>query len=335
MILQIVLSLVCIGTGALLIFGPAVQTKVLCYIFCAGLITAAVVEIARFFISEAYNRLYDYSFAIGIMLLILGICGFLRIDDLVKHFQLAVGLIALAIGTVILQGMVQLNVIDNLLWILLMIFTTVILVGSVLLIIDVKPVIGLIPNFTYWLLFCAGIASLLSMLIVALALFLARRKKKKAAEQESDTEFVEFEEEPEIVDAVPAAASHAVPAAALADAAQSAAPAVETASAKPQIAEKPGSAAAPAPALEGTKPAADSVPTGETQIFPPITGKTGGAAENPFHVPDKEDMGAAAPAKEEAKSVTQDIFAAVNEESIPEVKYDPFTLPEIVPPEDL
>ncbi len=248
-ILQLILSAVCIGIGALLIFVPSVQIKQLCYIFCGGLILGAVVEIAKFFITHAYDRLHDYSFSTGIMLLILGVCGVLRIGSLVDHFEVAIGFAALALGIVILQGMVQLNVVDNLLWVLLMIFTTLILVGSVLILLDIQAVTSLIPGFSYWLLFCSGIASIVSLLFVALGLYLYRRKRRKAAEAESVSEEEEgqnaaaaplYSEEPEAAIPAPGAAADSV-------------------SASPYLSDT-------------------SAPTGETQVYPPISGGSSPAA---------------------------------------------------------
>ena len=269
-ILQLILSAVCIGIGALLIFVPSVQIKQLCYIFCGGLILGAVVEIAKFFITHAYDRLHDYSFSTGIMLLILGVCGVLRIGSLVDHFEVAIGFAALALGIVILQGMVQLNVVDNLLWVLLMIFTTLILVGSVLILLDIQAVTSLIPGFSYWLLFCSGIASIVSLLFVALGLYLYRRKRRKAAEAEEASEedgqnaaaAPLYSEEPETAIPAPGAAADSV-------------------SASPYLSDT-------------------SAPTGETQVYPPISGGSSAAAVKPAAAAVKPAVAAPKPAALEA-----------------------------------
>ena len=289
-ITQIILSLISTGVGALLLFLPGVQTIQLCYIFCGGMIGAGVVLIARFFITKAFSRLYDYSFSLGIFCLILGICGILRITVIDSHFQLTCGFLLLLLGILILQGMVQLNAVDNLFWILLMIFTTVTLVASVLLILDVQAVIGLIPGLTYWLLFGAGIASLLSLLIVALSLFLYRRKQKKA-EEEGIPENEEITEEavPEEIPALPE--------------------------------EEP---AAGIEQLAGFAQQ-ESVPTGETQIYPPISA----AAEKPAV------QAAAEGATYEPAGAAEDTSITNELSGIIKAAVNTADLPDSVPPEDL
>ena len=296
-IMQIILSVIGAGVGALLLFLPGIQTKQLCYVFCGGMIGAGIVLIARFFITKAFSRLHDYSFSLGIFFLILGVCGILRIDVIDSHFQLTSGFLLLVLGVMVLQGMVQLNAVDNLFWILLMLFTTVTLIASVLLILDVQAVISLIPGLPYWLLFGAGVASLLSLLIVALSLFLYRRKMRKR-EEEGYTE-------EEITDEEPGAEEYV-----------------------PVLPEPEAAAQEAASSAEGFEQLAgfaqqESVPTGETQIYPPISGS---GAEN-----------AAVPAENaDAVKADADDTSITNELSgIIKAAVNTADLPNIVPPEDL
>ena len=299
LITQIILSLISIGVGALLLFVPGTKTLQLCYIFCGGLAAAGVVLIARFFITKAFNRLHDYSFSMGILFLILGICGLLRIDVIDSHFQLTCGFLLLVLGVMILQGMVQLNVVDNLMWILLMLFTTAALVASVILILDIQAVIGLVPGLLYWLLLCVGGASILSLLIVALALFLHRRKLRKMEEEGYPEEDEETEDYPEEQDGgyEPAA--------------------------EPYIPEPAAEPEAPSAGYEQLAGFAQqgTVPTGETQIYPPIA--AGSAAE---------PAAAAETAAENVQSVP--VPAENNIESVKQF-VDTADLPDIVPPESL
>ncbi|MBE5995787.1 MAG: hypothetical protein E7240_00350 [Lachnospiraceae bacterium] len=296
LITQIILSLISIGVGALLLFVPGTKTLQLCYIFCGGLAAAGVVLIARFFITKAFNRLHDYSFSMGILFLILGICGLLRIDVIDSHFQLTCGFLLLVLGVMILQGMVQLNVVDNLMWILLMLFTTAALVASVILILDIQAVIGLVPGLLYWLLLCVGGASILSLLIVALALFLHRRKLRKMEEEGYSEEDEDAEDYPAEQDAgyepVPEEIHN---------------PVQETPSAGYEQ-------------LAGFAQQ-ESAPTGETQIYPPIAG--GSAAE-----PAAAAEAAAEPVQSAAVPVENNI------ESVKQL-VDTADLPDIVPPESL
>ena len=307
LILQIILSLVSIGVGALLLFVPGTQSLMLCYIFCGGLVAAGVILVARFFITKAFNRLHDYSVSFGILFLILGVCGLLRIDVIDSHFQLTCGFLLLVLGVMILQGMVQLNVVDNLFWILLMLFTTVRLVASVILILDVQAVIALVPGLLYYLLLGTGIASLLSLLIVSLSLFLYRRKRRKMEEAGITDEDEEEEDIPELSEEVPA---------------QQEAPssAANAAGMTPDISFEQDAADSWIDQLAGFAQD-DSVPTGETQVYPPIAGS---AAQTAAQTAD-------AVAEEAAEHAAQ---AAEKVESVKKI-VDTADLPNIAPPESL
>ena len=187
-VLQIFASILCIAVGVLFLFVPGMQTMTICYIFCIGLIAAGIFQIARFFLTEAYISLHDYSFAMGVLFIVLGICGLLRINILSEHFALAMGFAALLLGTLILQGTVQMKIIGNYVWILLALFTVAVLAGAITVILGIESLLSLIANATWWILLVSGGASLISLGIVALCLFLFRRKRDREEEKDADEE---------------------------------------------------------------------------------------------------------------------------------------------------
>lgn len=185
--IQIILSAVSILLGVLLLFVPQVQTTTLCYAFCGALIAAGVAAIVVFFVSEAYKNLHDYNFALGVVLLVLGCCGLLRVDDLAADFALYMGFTALILGVVILQSMVQMRVLQNKLWIVELILTIVSILGAVFVLADVKPVINAVEGFAYWVILIAGAASLISLLLSSIGIHRNVKKEEKAAEAANES----------------------------------------------------------------------------------------------------------------------------------------------------
>ena len=172
--LQLVLSLAGILLGALLTFVEGLDVRTLCYVFCVLLVAAGVAAIAYFFLSGAYKRLDDYNFALGVMLLILGCCGFARIESMEGSFLAYMGFLVLATGIVALQNTVQLRVVGSGAWPVGLLFTAVILFGGITILLDIRVIWDAVQ---YWILIVSGVLGLAGLILTAFAL-------RKAAKQE-------------------------------------------------------------------------------------------------------------------------------------------------------
>ncbi len=183
---QIILSVICILLGALLLFVPQIEVKTLSYAFCIALLVLGLISVVTFFASGGYKRLHDYRFAAGILLLVLGCCGIVRVQELADRFEIYAGLCALVLSAFILQGAVQMKIMKRGSWIAELVLTVLALVGSTFILAGVK-LIDRIKGFSAWVLVIAGIFSLISLLIVALGLHNAKRASADiAAEAEQD-----------------------------------------------------------------------------------------------------------------------------------------------------
>ena len=194
--MQIALSLISILLGGLLLFVPEIQVKTLCYIFCGTLIAAGIAAIISFFLTESYKRVENYDFALGVLLLLLGCCGFLRSDELAADFSVYMGITALCLGVLILQGTVQMHILGNRLWVVNLFLTIASLAGAVLVLADVKAVTGRLSGFTYWVLLIVGAACLVSLLLTTVGVKYSRHKADKRAGSEA-AEAADAVEKPE------------------------------------------------------------------------------------------------------------------------------------------
>ena len=183
-LMQAVLSVIAIALGALLLFVPQIQVKTLCYIFCGALIAVGVVSVITFFVTESYRNMESYDFALGVMLLLLGCCALLRVGELAEDFEIYMGITSLFLAVLILQGTVQMRVLQNKLWMVNMALTVISIVGSVLVLADVRAVTGSVSGFTWWVLLLVGAACLLSLLLTTLGVRHERRKAEKQMQSE-------------------------------------------------------------------------------------------------------------------------------------------------------
>ena len=164
--IQILVSLICIISGAILKFVPQVRMDILCYIFCVVLILAGAFAILRFFMAEGYKELQNYNFSIGLFFILLGCIGLIRTENIIQGITGYMGMISMVLGIVILQGMVQLRVLRNPLWIAELILAVVSLTGSLFVLLDVTVVSNVIDGFSFWVFMIVGGLSLISLLLV-------------------------------------------------------------------------------------------------------------------------------------------------------------------------
>ena len=179
MMIQLLVSIVAIILGALLIFVPEMKAVTLCYIFCSALIVLGIVLAVRFFLGESFKRLNNYQFSVGIILVMLGICGLINAEALSVSIELYMGILALVLGALMLESVVRLQAVNNVLWIPVLVIAVLTFLGAVPILAGIKWILDNIPTYTYWVLFIVGILNLISMLLT----WIGMKKAKKEAEK--------------------------------------------------------------------------------------------------------------------------------------------------------
>ncbi len=186
MVMQIVTSLLCIGIGALLLFVPGVNMLHLCYCFCAALIVVGITLIVSYFVSEAYRKLNDYRFAVGVLLVILGCIELLRAHILAEEIMLIIGLVTLILAVIIMQSTVQMRILKSGAWIVQLIFTLISLAGAIIVLTDFSPVMSRAQGFPYIVMLTAGTLCLISLVIEAVVLHSVKRRETAASSETQD-----------------------------------------------------------------------------------------------------------------------------------------------------
>lgn len=182
-------SLFCTVIGIFLLFVPQIGEAVICYICCVAMIVWGILQISKYFVTESYKRLHDYSFAIGTMLVVLGCCGLVRAQDILDHQEVYIGLAILAIGIVLLQCAVQLKMVNSNVWIAETAVSLVIIICSIFVLVNFTFFVEHFPNFPEWVLMLSGICSLISFPLVAVMI-----RKDKTRPTQEDMDQADFEE---------------------------------------------------------------------------------------------------------------------------------------------
>ena len=193
-VLLILLTSALVLLGALLLCVPDIDIRTLCVLVCVVLVAAGVAAIVYFFATGAFWRMDDYNFAFGVLLLILGCCGFAQLDALEASFLPLMGILLLIVGVVALQNTVQLRLAGSVLWIGALVFTVLILFCGVVVLTNVKPVIDALG---YWLLIGGGALGLITMFVTGIFL---RNAAKRPAEEAAPVQAPEAPERPVLPD---------------------------------------------------------------------------------------------------------------------------------------
>ena len=193
-VLLILLTSALVLLGALLTFVPDIDIRTLCVVFCVVLVAAGVADIVYFFATGAFWRMDDYTFAFGVLLLILGCCGFTQLDSLEASFLSLMGILLLIVGVAALQNTVQLRLTGSVFWIGALVFTVLILFFGVVVITNVKAVINALG---YWLLIGGGALGLITMFVTGIFL---RNAAKRPAEEAAPVQAPEAPESPVLQD---------------------------------------------------------------------------------------------------------------------------------------
>ena len=120
--IQVLLSAIAGVLGYLLLFRPDIQVVTVCKVLCFALIVVGLISILSFFLSEDYKRIDRFGFTAGVLLILLGCIGLIRMNDLTTSFELFAGVMALILGVLTLQGTVQMKALNYSVWILNLIF---------------------------------------------------------------------------------------------------------------------------------------------------------------------------------------------------------------------
>ena len=122
----------------------------------------------------------------------MGLIGLIRINEVTANFEIYTGLVSLILGVLVLQGTVQMKVLDYPVWILNLVISLASIAGAFCVLSGITVITGKIAGFSNWILLICGCACLFSMLVTWICILLAaRREKKMEAEKAAAAERAE------------------------------------------------------------------------------------------------------------------------------------------------
>lgn len=169
--------------GSVMLFVDGVQERYLIYMISALLIALGIGLIVKYFVTEAYRSIHDYSFSGGALVVILGGCALTRAQELAGQISVMIGLLVLAVAIVMLQQAMQMHIMRKRVWPVVLTISVVTLLAAVVLLFDLRFITGRIEGIAYWVLLIAGILTLLCMVISAIGIKLFLHQERGEMER--------------------------------------------------------------------------------------------------------------------------------------------------------
>lgn len=184
-ILVLVISAILIGMASMMIFVEGVKTVYFCYAICIVGIISGICIIVRYFKTDSYKNVNAYGFSIGTMIVILGICGLIRADEMAKGFLVILGIILLFGGVIVLQHSMDLRRMADPVWVFAFIISAIIMICSITVIIRPLQLQIDYERTAWWLLMISGGLSFIINIYTIIRVFLFKKKEEKS-ETEKD-----------------------------------------------------------------------------------------------------------------------------------------------------
>ena len=183
-----IMSVMMMAIAAILLFVPQIQAIHICYMICAVIVILGIYMIVRYFMTDSYRNLNEYGFSLGTLLVVLGICGMIKAQNLAAVFIICIGIILLFSCIIKLQYAMDLKRISDPVWVVLVIVTIALTCCSIAVLLNPFSDASLYHQFTYYVLLVDSMLSLLVILYLMIRLKIYQKKEikdqKKRAEEE-------------------------------------------------------------------------------------------------------------------------------------------------------
>lgn len=183
--LFIIISIFYLILGVLFILFPTMNLSYICYGISVALISLGVVLIVKYFVTEAFRDMTNYGFAIGVFLVIAGLCTVIKNEMIANNVQVYIGVCILITAVIKLQNAMALKAIHDRLWVVIMVVALLIALCSVVMIVSPFKEKAVIIVITYATLLFDGVMSLFSYIYLA---FRLRKYDAEAIKMEQETE---------------------------------------------------------------------------------------------------------------------------------------------------
>jgi uncharacterized membrane protein HdeD (DUF308 family) len=164
--------------GGVMLFVDGARELYLVYVISTVLIALGIGLIVKYFVTESYRNLHDYSCSVGMLLVILGCVLLVQSARILQGLSVFIGFLVLSAALAMFQQAMQLHITNRKVWPLVMAISLVTIVASLLLLFDLGNITEKVSRFPYMVLLAAGVMTLVCMVVsgIGVRLFLHQER---------------------------------------------------------------------------------------------------------------------------------------------------------------
>lgn len=170
------ISIIYILFGLAMLFVPKFKEVYIIYIAGAILTIYGIILIVKYFMTGSYRDIGKYGFSIGVLSILIGVCMFVRSDQISVYLSLFLGACILLTSVIKLQNAVDLKSIGNPAWFVFLIIAIVFLAASVAIVLDPMGKVSAHAEYIYYVLTADGAVNMISTAFLAIAIRTSRKK---------------------------------------------------------------------------------------------------------------------------------------------------------------
>lgn len=179
------LSLVLMVVAALLLFVPQIKLIYICYFMCAVTMIAGIYMIVRYFMTDAFKNMNEYGFSIGVLVVILGVCGLLRAEKLAGSFVVILGIALVCSGIIKMQYAMDLKRMnDKVMWYILLGISIAVIAVAVFVILQPFAGAAWFEITTWYAMLIDGGLGILTVIYMAIRLRIFKKAEDKLAKKD-------------------------------------------------------------------------------------------------------------------------------------------------------
>lgn len=182
----IILSLIFTAVAGLMLFVPGIRLIYLTYAICGLAVVLGIYLIVHYFMTDAFRNTDEYGFSLGVLWVILGICGMIRASVLTQALLPILGMAMILAGVILLQYALDLQRMDDAVWFLGLIFSVLILLCGAIVLVQPFGKKAFFDQYVWYGIFVSGIVEFLFTIYLMIRVHLFKKAEEKKQKAGSD-----------------------------------------------------------------------------------------------------------------------------------------------------
>ncbi|MCR5467385.1 MAG: hypothetical protein K6F37_00355 [Lachnospiraceae bacterium] len=190
-LLPMIADIICILAGFSMLCFKEFEMKYISIGLVVALLVCGVMSIVFYFTREAYKRVMDYSFSVGVLMIAFACCIIARLSDVSGQMHMILAVVALTLSVVILQNAIQMKTLKSKVWGVALVISLALILANVVLIVEPAFIRAYVDSFLMVMLIATGALGLIFMLVIMVEIKLEPKRTEKLSKMAESNEKIE------------------------------------------------------------------------------------------------------------------------------------------------